>query len=164
MKKSNQKEETMVQETSEIVEETEKNELALTDDGRYELNFESAQKTYCSLIPTTEEEKIILFNAINSPDKALLECVNLEIEIRDIYAETIEFINRDTGEPTPGIRIVLISSDGTAYQTCSKGVFSAISKLLKIMGEPRTWKAPIKIRPKSIKKAADYNLLTFDIV
>lgn len=138
--------------------------LMTTEDGMYELNFASAQRTYCSCVPATEKERVTFFNAINNPTKHLKEMINLEIEVKDIYAETIEFVNRDTGEATPGVRMVLIASDGTSYQASAKGVFSAISKLLKIMGEPSSWKKPVKIRPKEISKGPDRNVLTFDLV
>lgn len=138
--------------------------MAKTDDGRYQLDFNSAQSTYSSLEPKTQEEKVAFFNAVNSPDKRLKEMVNLEVEVSHIYAETIDFIDKETGEATPGVRIVLISPDGVAYQASSKGVYSSVAKLLKIMGAPSTWKKPVKIRPKEISKGADRNVLVFDLV
>lgn len=138
--------------------------MTLTDDGKYSLDFSSAKASYCSLVPKTQEEKINFFNAVNSPTKRLKEMVNLEIEVKDIYAEIINFTNTETSEIVPGVRIVLISPTGESYQTSSKGIFSSLSKLLKIMGEPNTWKKPVKIRPKEVSKGADSNVLIFDLV
>lgn len=140
------------------------NALATTDDNRYLLDFGSAKQSYSSLVPKTQEEKVSFFNAINSPTKRLKEMVNLEVEVKNIYAETIDFIDKETGESVPGVRIVLISPDGTSYQASSKGVFSSVSKLIQILGEPKTWKNPVKIRPKEVSKGADRNVLVFDLV
>lgn len=141
-----------------------KNELMTTDDsGKYVLNFASAQQSYSSLVPRTMEEKVSFFNAVNNPKKRLKEMVNTEIELVHIYAETIEFIDRETGEASPGVRIVLIDKNGASYQAASKGVFSSISKLLQIFGEPNTWKNPVKIRPKEISKGANRNVLVFEL-
>lgn len=138
--------------------------MTLTEDGKYILDFSSAQASYCSLVPKTQEEKVNFFNAVNSPTKRLKEMVNLEVEVKDIYAETINFTDKETGEIVPGVRIVLISPSGESYQASSKGIFSSVSKLLKIMGEPNTWKKPVKIRPKEVSKGADRNVLIFDLV
>lgn len=138
--------------------------IATTDDNRYLFDFGSAKQTYSSLVPKTHEEMVNFFNAVNSPTKRLKEMVNLEVEVKNIYAETIDFIDRETGESVPGVRIVLIAPDGTSYQASSKGVFSSVSKLLQIFGEPKRWKNPVKIRPKEVSKGTDRNVLVFDIV
>lgn len=141
------------------------NELMnMTDDNNYELDFASAKKSYCSWNPKTQEEKVAFFNAVNSPSKRLKEMINMEVQISHIYAETIDFIDKESGEVTPGVRMVFISPDGTSYQASSKGVFSSVSKLLKIFGQPATWKKPVTIRPKEVSRGADRNVLVFDIV
>lgn len=138
--------------------------MNMTDDNKFELDFASATPSYSSLVPNNQEEKVAFFNAINSPTKRLKEMINLEVEVKHIYAEQITFIDKETGECTPGVRIVFISPDGTSYQASSKGVFSSVSKMLKIMGEPKNWKSPVKIKPREISKGADQNVLVFDIV
>lgn len=138
--------------------------MKTTDDGKFELNFASTQTSYSSLVPKNDTERVAFFNAVNSPTKRLKEMVNLEVEVQHIYAETIEFIDKETGERVPGVRIVFISPKGESYQASSKGVFSSVSKMLKIFGEPSTWKKPIKIKPREISKGADENVLVFDII
>lgn len=141
-----------------------KNELMTTDDtGKYVLNFASAQQSYSSLVPKTQEEKVAFFNAVNNPTRRLKEMVNTEIELVHIYAETIEFIDQENGEETPGVRMVLIDKNGVSYQAASKGIFSSIAKLIQIFGEPKTWKQPVKIRPKEISKGANRNVLVFEL-
>lgn len=152
-------------ETTELMEVTqETTAITTTDDGLYELNFESAQRSYCSFEPKTTAEKIAFFNAVNSPEDRLKKMVNMVIEVKHIYAETIDFVNKETGEATPGVRIVLIDKDGKGYQASSKGVFSSVAKLLKIMGHPATWEKPVKIKPREITKSDSQNVLVFDLV
>lgn len=140
------------------------NELMLTDDNKFIMNLTKAVTSYCSFQPKTVEEKAKFFNMVNSPEKRLKEMVNLEIALKDIYAEQCEFIDKENGDVTPGVRIVFIDDKGVAYQAASKGIFSSTQKLLSIMGEPKTWKAPVKIRVKEISKGPERNVLIFELV
>lgn len=141
------------------------NELMnVADEGNFMLDFSSKRNTWSSLVPKTEKEKINFFNRVNTPDKRLKEMINMEIEIQHVYAEMINFVDQTTGEVTPGVRMVFITPDGTSYQAASKGIYSCTQKLFAIFGTPDTWKKPVKIRPKEVSKAADRNVLVFEIV
>lgn len=142
----------------------ERKDLMVTEDGKMELDFASAQQTFCTFKPSNDEERVAFFNAVNSPANTLLKMVNMEIEVSNIYAETIDFVDKETGETTPGVRIVLISPTGEGYQASSKGVFGSVQKMLAIFGHPSTWKQPRVIRPRTISKGADRNVLVFDVV
>lgn len=140
------------------------NQLMVADEKNMLMNLTTAVMSYCSFNPKTQQEKAEFFNMVNNPEKRLKEMVNLEIELRDIYAEQCEFVNAETGAISPGVRIVFIDTNGVAYQAASKGIFTSTQKLLQIMGEPRTWKEPVKIRIKEVSKAADRNVLVFELV
>ena len=45
------------------------------------------QNVYCSKVAETEKEKKELFNALESCDALLNDCVGQEIEIKDIYVQ-----------------------------------------------------------------------------
>lgn len=137
--------------------------MKVTDEGQL-FDVSSARETYSSLAPKTQEERISYFNSINSPQKRLKECINMDVEIQHVYAETINFIDQETGESTPGVRMVLISPDGTSYQASSKGVYSSLEKLFRVMGTPDQWKKPVKIRPKEVVKGPNRNVLVFELV
>lgn len=139
------------------------NEMMLTDDNSLEISLKNAVQSYCSFTPQTREDKVRFFNSVNSPQKRLRECVNMEIHLKDIYAERCEFINRESNEVTPGVRIVFIDADGVSYQAASKGVFTSTQKLLQIMGEPATWEEPVTVVPKQISKGVNQNVLVFEI-
>lgn len=88
----------------------------------------------------------------------------MEINLKHVYAETIMFIDQETGEGTPGVRMVFIDDKGVSYQAASKGVYSCTQKLFQIFGMPSEWKKPVKIRPKEISKGPNSNVLVFEIV
>lgn len=139
------------------------NELMLTDDNSLEISLVNAQQFYCSYRPKTDEDKVKFFNAINSPSKRLKEMVNMPVKVKDIYAERCEFVNQETGEVTPGVRMVFISDTGESYQAASKGIFTSTQKLLGVMGRPESWKKPVTIVPKEVSKGANRNVLVFEL-
>lgn len=138
--------------------------MKVADEGNFELDFTSRKNSFCSFTPATEADKIDFFNQVNMPQKRLKEMVNMEINLKHVYAETITFIDKETGEGVPGVRMVFIDDKGVSYQAASRGVYTCTQKLFQIFGMPDTWKKPVKIRPKEISKAADRNVLVFEIV
>ena len=123
-----------------------------TDDGNnLRVMLTKAAQSYCSFVPQTEEEKKELFNAMNNPANKLAENIGKTIEVKDIFAETCDFVDEETGTITSGIRIVLIDVNNQSYGCASMGIFSALKKLMDIYGEP-TWNPPLPIKPKQIKK------------
>ena len=137
------------------------NELITIEENGNVFAVTNSVKAYSSLQPKTEAEKVAFFNMVNAPTDRLKAAVNMTLELKDIYAEQCEFVNQETGDVTPGVRIVFITADGKSYQSASKGVFTSTQKLLSIMGEPYTWKKPVKIIPYEISKGANRNVLVF---
>lgn len=141
------------------------NELMnVADEGNFMLDFTTRKNIFCSFTPTSESEKIDFFNQVNMPQKRLKEMINIEISLKHVYAETVTFIDEETGEGVPGVRIVFIDDKGVSYQAASRGVYTCTQKLFQIFGTPDTWKKPVKIRPKEISKSANRNVLVFEIV
>lgn len=117
---------------------------------------------FCSVATDTFEGKTAVYNAANNPDDTLSNNINKEIRVRDVYAETIEVVNEQTGEIEKAPRIVLIDEKGKSYQCVSAGIFGALRKLIAIFGEP-TWEPPIPVCVKQVptKKGS---MLTLDVV
>ena len=139
------------------------NQLIINDETGVEGLLMATSDSFCSMVPKTDAEKKSLFKAMNNPDKKVSDMINLEIELKDIYSEIVELADQKTGEVIKLPRIVLIDSKGIGYQCVSKGMFSALKKLFQIYGMP-TWEKPIKIKIKSIEKASDRKVLTFDVI
>lgn len=117
---------------------------------------------FCSMAANTPAEKVKLFNIMNNPEKRVKDCVNMTILVKDVFAEEVVLTNERTGLVSREPRIVLIDKDGTGYQCVSRGVFSALRKIIGIFGQP-TWAKPIPMRPKLVNKSADRSILTIEI-
>ena len=115
----------------------EKNELTLFEG--------SVGKTYCSKLVEKEEEKKELFNALETCDALLNDCVGQEINIKDIYVEEREVPDETTGEMKTKYRTILFDINGQTYATGSYGIVNIIKKLMVIYGKP-TWEKGVKVK------------------
>lgn len=122
----------------------------------------SGGTTFTSIKAETIEDKAKLFNAMNNPDFRLGDCINRVIKIKDLFCETVQCTNQETGEVTDAPRIVVIDEDGKSYQAVSVGVLSAFKKLIAIFGAP-TWEPAIPIMVKQITRGQN-KMLTFEII
>lgn len=139
--------------------------LAVMDeDERFIMDLTAERKTqFCSMIPKNEDEEVVLFNAMNNPEKRIGDCINMTINVKHVFCEVVTCVNRETGESNMCPRIVLIDTEGVGYQAVSLGVFSALKKIFTIKGSPTTWKKPVKLQVVQITKG-DRKLLTFNMV
>lgn len=103
-------------------------------------------KVYCSKTATNEKEKKELFNALESCDALLNDCVGQEIEIQDIYVEEKEVLDDETGELKTKFRTIIFDKSGQTYATGSYGIFNVMKKIIQIYGLPETWEKPIKVK------------------
>lgn len=120
------------------VENEEKRELTIFDSEN--------KKIYCSKVIETEEEKKEMFNALESCDILLNDCVNNEIDLKDIYIEERQVIDKETGEIKTKFRTILFDVNGQTYATGSYGIYNILSKIVKIYGLPDTWEKPLKVK------------------
>lgn len=120
------------------VENEEKRELTIFDSEN--------KKIYCSKVIETEEEKKEMFNALESCDILLNDCVNNEIELKDIYIEERQVVDKETGEVKTKFRTILFDVNGQTYATGSYGIYNILSKIVKIYGLPDTWTKPLKVK------------------
>lgn len=114
-----------------------------------DLNAENLP-AFCSVSATTMEEKALIFNAANNPQHKVSDFINKTIKVKDVYAETLELANKETGEIAQAPRIVLIDEDGEAYECVSVGMFSSLKKLIATFGEP-TWEEAIPVVIEQVK-------------
>lgn len=124
----------------------------------------SGRATFCSMNPKTQKEKIEFYNAISSPEKKLVDMINMEIKIKHVYAEECTYIDKRTGEESPGVRIVIIDDTGKSYSTSSIGIYNSLTRIFKIFGFPQTWKEAMKVRVKQITPSDDKRVITLELV
>lgn len=115
----------------------EKNELTLFNG--------QGNRTYCSKVVQKEEDKKDLFNALETCDALLNDCVGQEINIKDVYCEEREVTDEDTGEIKKKYRTILFDVSGQTYATGSYGIFNIMRKLFTIYGMP-TWENGVKVK------------------
>ena len=118
--------------------ENEKNEITLFTGVK--------NKIYCSIVAESEESKKQLFNALETCDALLNDCVGQEISIKDIYVEEREITDEETGEVRPKYRTILFDESGQTYATGSYGIFNIVKKIVSIYGLPTSWENPIKVK------------------
>lgn len=100
---------------------------------------------YCSKEAKTDEEKKDLFNALESCDALLNDCVGQEINLKDVYCEEKEVVDEETGETRKKYRTILFDVSGQTYATGSYGIFNIMKKIFAIYGMP-TWENGIKVK------------------
>ena len=104
------------------------------------------QNIYCSKVALNEEEKKDLFNALESCDALLNDCVGQEIELKDIYVEEKEVVDDTTGEVKTKYRTILFDANGQTYATGSYGIYNVLKKIVSIYGLPNTWQTSLKVK------------------
>lgn len=139
-------------------------QVTMDEDEKFIMDLTSERKVqFCSMIPKNEDEEIVLYNAMNAPEKRVGDCINMIIEVKHIYCEAVTCVNRESGEESVCPRIVLIDKDGVGYQAVSMGIYSAVKKLMTIKGNPATWKKPVKLKVTQLTKG-DRKPLTLNMV
>lgn len=118
--------------------------------------------SYCSFEADTDEKKALLFNAMTNPTHRVSDAVNTVIRVRDVYVETVDVTDRNTGELRQLNRTVLIDTDGESWQTSSVGVFSALAKLFRVLGAP-TWESGVPLKVIQINRGEN-RLLSLEMV
>lgn len=104
------------------------------------------QNVYCSKVAESEKEKKELFNALESCDALLNDCVGQEIEIKDIYVEEKQVVDEESGELKTKFRTILFDVNGQTYATGSYGIYNILKKIVGIYGLPTTWEKPLKVK------------------
>lgn len=148
-------------EITDIVVADEVSEIGIREYDVSELVGGDSLKAVCSVKAEDAASKAIVFNAATNPDYKLKSCINKKIRLKDLYAETIELMNDETGEIVNVPRIVLIDEDGASYECVSVGMFSAIRKLVAVYGEP-TWDPPLEVTVKE-KPVGKGSMLTLQM-
>jgi hypothetical protein len=137
--------------------------VAMEENSKFVADLQGNSVTmFCSFKPSTPKQKAQLFKAMNNPDKRIADCINMEINVKDVFCETVNCTNRETGELQECPRIVLIDDKGVGYQCVSLGMFSALKKVMAVFGTP-TWETPVKLKIVQITKG-ERKLLTFDVI
>jgi hypothetical protein len=93
---------------------------------------------WSSIIPVTKEQKIAMFNLMNSNDvgSPLKDYIGAEIEVADVVFNPYTSIDEKTGEELPGVLSYIFTPDGIPYVTSSKSVYFSLKRMFQWFGEP----------------------------
>lgn len=101
---------------------------------------------YCSKEVVTEQDKKDLFNALESCDVLLNDCVGNTLIIKDIYIEEKQVIDEETGELKTKYRTILFDEAGQTYATGSYGIYNVLRKIVQVYGLPTTWEKGLEVK------------------
>ena len=138
-------------------------------------NDPSIGDQYLSFTPDSHEEKIRVFNAINSPDSRLADVINTPIEIRDVIINRVKLSGkRSDDESAPsgfqeeeaadrdGFRVILLGTDGKSYTATSRGIYNSMCNLRGVFGSLH-FEEGLRMMVKQIK-TKNGNTLTINLV
>ena len=117
---------------------------------------------FCSVNQDQEGSKALVFKAMNNPSNRVADFIGKRIKIKDIFVESVDIENEETGVIDTVPRIIIFEDKNETYEAVSRGLFNALQKLISVFGMP-TYDEPIEIeiKQKAVKKGS---MLTFDIV
>ena len=123
---------------------------------------ESHNVMFCTVNQDEPKAKALVFKAMNNPSNRVADYIGKVIKIKDIFVESVDIENEETGEIDTVPRIVIFDDNNQTYEAVSRGLFNALQKLISVFGLP-TYDEPIavEIKQKAVKKGS---MLTFDIV
>jgi hypothetical protein len=136
----------------------------IVDGAEMLVDLTTAQTSYCSLTPETDEQRKSLYNAVNAPAHRLSEYIGKQITVSDVYVEVVQMTDERTGEVTQAPRIVLFDQGGESWACVSTGVFGSLKKLFAIFGTPDAWNAPLTLEVRQIERGNGKRLLTLAAV
>lgn len=154
--------------TNETINETAVNENAIvpaTAGNEIVSNFANVNGSmFCSFQPQSDDERALLFNAMNAPDVRIADHIGQVINVRDIIVEPVEIVDDKSGEIRTSPRVILIDTEGHTYSATSYGIYNALRRLCSpsLYGMP-TWPNGIPVRVKQIARGAN-RIFTLDVV
>lgn len=118
---------------------------------------------YCSLDIKDKGQALLAYKAMSNPDEGLSNHINETLNIRHLFIQPVEMVDKQTGEMSILPRIVVFDDDGKSYVTISKGIYNSLRSICSICGLPENWKSSIKVKvlQRNIK---EYKMLSLDVV
>ena len=112
-------------------------------------NDNSIGDQYQSFTPETHEDRVKVFNAINSPDARLADVINTPIVVKDVIISKVRLAARldDNGgkrqregfipedQPEDGFRVILLDMEGKSYTATSRGIYNSMCNLRAVFGD-----------------------------
>ena len=91
-----------------------------------------AGRTFCSFTPETMDDRIKLYNAINSPEYRVADMINKPIYMVDAILVQCELVDENTGEVYPAVRSIIIDAEGKTYVATATGIRSSLANIFSV--------------------------------
>lgn len=122
-----------------------KNELVVLTT---KMDDENKTKKLTTLDLSKNENKVLLYNALQDCDLLISDCKGTRIKMCNVYIEEYRKENLDekTGEvkEVPKFRTIIFDEKGKSYATGSYGVYNSIRTIIGIFGNPSI-ESPIEV-------------------
>lgn len=129
--------------------------------------FTGGALAFRTSLPTgTVEEKAAALRLTADEAENIGKYIGKVIQVRDVSIQTVEVVDKDTGEVKPAVRTVLHCTDGQNISAVSGGVIRSLGALASVYGAP-TWPDGIAIEVKQITTGNNrrtYSLLPAPVV
>lgn len=124
--------------SNEIMQSTVKEGFEVYQNEEGKFLRRATYSAWSSITAETKEQKIRMFNLLNSDDEGnpLKDYIGAEIEISDVMFNPYTSIDEKTGEERPGVLSYIFTPDGIPYVTSSKSVYFSLKRMFQVWGEP----------------------------
>lgn len=95
---------------------------------------DNENRRYMSFVANTVEEKMAVYNAINSPDHKVSDMINKVIKMKDCVLVEVNLADEETGEARDGVRSIIIDVNGETYAATSNGIYNSLRNIKAIFG------------------------------
>ena len=106
----------------------------------------------CSFDLKTPAGRALMQQCEESSDLKIIEHVGKPFRVVHVYAKVIDYVNEQTSETYPLLRICLVDTDNRVLSCCSDGIREGLWRLMKGHGFP-PWKQGIPVEV-GLKKLA----------
>lgn len=106
----------------------------------------------------TFDDRVALLNAVNDSSKLsefMSKNAGESFDIENVAIQRVDLTNETTGETVAAPMVFLVGKDMKGNSLClssvSVGVYNSVTQIIAILGEPSSWPAPLRVRPKSLE-------------
>lgn len=135
------------------------NELTIANGNNFSANGANAVSHFFDT--TTMDGKMALYNAMQTSDK-VDEHLNEPLHVTNVLAQSIEVVNRETGEINSSTRVVIHAEEGD-FAAASPTLAHAFGNLFAIFGTPDTWTAPLTLKVVERKSRRGYKFFDLEL-
>lgn len=136
------------------------NELTVATGNNFSANGENAVSHFFDT--ATMDGKMALYNAMQTSDR-VDEHLNEPLHVTNVLAQSIEVVNRETGEINSSTRVVIHAEEGD-FAAASPTLAHAFGNLFAIFGTPDAWTVPITLKVVERKSRRGYKFFDLELV